>query len=263
MPRQLIRWVCGVVCLVASAGCAAFPASTPTPTPELSARDIAARSAQRMDAAKSLHFLIQLTGALAYIDSPPLTALKQVEGDLVRPADVKAMVKLSSFGIVTQLGLIRYGTEVFVTNPLNQRWEELPPEWGWYINPGLIFDPKSGVTAVLPTLDLTKVGLEPIEGRPQYHLQTTAEGDYLKAWTMGMIYQGAVKVDVWIDVDTFVMSRATLVQLASDPTDPTVWHIDLSAVDQPVKIERPPTVEAAQPGPTSSAPPDATGDGHS
>jgi hypothetical protein len=208
-----------------------------------------------MEAVQSLHFLIQLTGALAYIDSPPLTALKEVEGDLVRPADVKALVKLSSFGVVTQLGLIRYGTDVYVTNPLNQRWEKLPPAWGWYVNPSLIFDAKSGVTAVLPTLDLTKVGVETIQERPHYHLQTTGEGDYLTAWTMGMIAKGTVKVDVWIDADTFLLSRATLMEIASDPADPTVWHIELSAVDQPVKIEPPPTPAAGQPGPTR--------DGHS
>ncbi len=193
-----------------------------------------------MLAVQSLHFSLQLTGALDYIDSPPTTALKEVEGDLVRPNDLRALVKLSSFGVITQFGLIRYGTDAYVTNPINQRWEKLPPEWGWYIDPTLPFDPEYGVPAILPTIDLDKVGVEEIEGRPHYHLSATAEGDYLAWWTMGMIPEGAAVVDVWIDSQTFLLRRVTLVETASDPDDPTLWHIQLSAFDQPVDIQPPP-----------------------
>jgi hypothetical protein len=90
---------------------------------------------------------------------------------------------------------------------------------------------------------LNKVGVEDIEGRPYYHLNTTAEGDYIAWWTLGMIPEGAVVVDVWIDAETFLLRRVTLVETASDPGNPTVWRIELSAFDQPVKVERPPTAD--------------------
>jgi lipoprotein LprG len=129
---------------------------------------------------------------------------------------------------------------MYVTNPINQRWEKLPPEWGWYIDPTLPFDPEYGVPAILPTLDLDKIGVEEIEGRPHYHLNASTEGDYLAWWTMGMIPEGGVIVDVWIDAETFLLRRVTMVETASDPDDPTRWHIQLSAFDQPVDIEPPP-----------------------
>ena len=193
-----------------------------------------------MLAVQSLHFSIRLTGDLDYIDSPPTIALKEVEGDLVRPDNLRAMVKTSSFGVVTQVGLIRYGSDLYVTNPINQRWEKLPPEWGWYIDPTLPFHPEYGVPAILPTIGMNKVGVEDIEGRPHYHLNTTAEGDYIAWWTLGMIPEGAVAVDVWIDAETFLLRRVTMVETASDADDPTVWHIELSAFDGPAKIEPPP-----------------------
>jgi hypothetical protein len=56
-----------------------------------------------------------------------------------------------------------------------------------------------------------------------------------------MISKGAVVVDVWIDAETFVLRRVTLLDKASDAANPSVWHIELSAFDQPVKIERLPT----------------------
>ena len=105
---------------------------TPTPTPNLSAEEIVNRSSQAMLAINTLHFTIDLTGSLDYIDRPPTTALKHVDGDLFRPDKVRGLVKVSSLGIVTEIGLISIKGQSYVTNPLNQRWEILPPEWGWY-----------------------------------------------------------------------------------------------------------------------------------
>lgn len=244
MTRRIVQRAIGVAVSAWLMGCTPLPFTPPpTPTPVLSAREVTTRSAGKMLAVQSLHFSIQLTGDLDYIDSPPTIALKEVEGDLVRPDNLRALVKTSSFGVVTEIGLIRYGTDVYVTNPINQQWEKLPPEWGWYIDPTLLFHPEYGVPAILPTLDMNKVGVEDIEGRPYYHLNTTAEGDYIAWWTLGMIPEGAVIVDVWIDAETFLLRRVTLVETVSDPDHPTVWHIELSAFDQPVKVERPPTAD--------------------
>jgi hypothetical protein len=221
LARQVIHRVASIVGAALLAGCSVFqPAPTPTPTPTLSAQEIASRSAGRMLAVQSLHFTIELTGALDYIDSPPTIALKSVDGDLVRPD--------------------KFQTDTYVTNPINQRWEKLPPEWGWYIDPTLLFHPEYGVPAVLPTIPLDKVGVEEVDGRLYYHLNATTQGDYIAWWTLGMIPEGAVVVDAWIDTETFILRRVTLVETASDPDDPTVWHIELSAIDEPVAIEPPP-----------------------
>ena len=206
MTRWIVQRAIGVAVSAWLMGCTPLPFTPPpTPTPVLSAREVTTRSAGKMLAVQSLHFSIQLTGDLDYIDSPPTIALKEVEGDLVRPDNLRALVKTSSFGVITEIGLIRYGTDVYVTNPINQQWEKLPPEWGWYIDPTLLFHPEYGVPAILPTLDMNKVGVEDIEGRSYYHLNTTAEGDYIAWWTLGMIPEGAVIVDVWIDAETFLL----------------------------------------------------------
>ena len=60
-----------------------------------------------------------------------------------------------------------------------RRWEKLPPEWGWYVDPSLPFHPEHGVPAILPTIDLNKAGVEDIDGRPYYHLNTTTQGEYI------------------------------------------------------------------------------------
>lgn len=213
---------------------------TPTPTPNLSAKEIAARSSQTMLELDTLHFVIDLTGSLAYIDNPPTTALKHVDGDLLRPDKVRGLVKVSSLGIVTEVGLISIKGQSYVTNPINQRWEQLPPEWGWYFDPRLPFDEEYGIPAVVPYIELEKVGVEQIDDNFYYHLVGVAQGEQITWWTAGLIKEDDVPVDLWIDTSTFLIYRVHLVELVSDPDRPTEWDITFSNFDQPLEIEAPP-----------------------
>lgn len=188
---------------------------------------------------KSVHFSINLSGGLAYIDRPPTTALKKVEGDLLRPDKVKAIVRISSLGIVSEIGLVSIEGNSYVTNPVNQRWELLPPEWGWYFDPRLPFDKKYGIPAVIPQVEMEKVGVEKIGGRILYHLGGIAQGEQITGWTAGLISAGDIPVDLWIDPETFFIHRVHLVELGSKPDNPTEWDITFSMFNQPVEIQAP------------------------
>lgn len=253
MPRtgsrvlsQASMLVLGVVVASGLTGCALFEASSalpPTPTVTLSAQEIATRSAQKMSEVKTLHFRVEFTGATEYADSMHTLALKEVEGDLARPGNLRSVIKMRALGMSTEVGVIRYDGDVYVTNPLNQRWGKLAPEDGPVFDPTLVFDAKAGVPAVLPTLELQKMGVEPFRERPHYHLQASAHGDYLNAWSVGLIPVGPVTLDVWVDCETFLLQQLIMTETASDPKDPTVWHIELSGFDQPVDIKPPPGVQ--------------------
>jgi hypothetical protein len=223
-------------------GCATAP-PPPTPTPALSAAEIVTRSSEKMMEVKTLHYTIDLSGVLDYIDRPPTTALKHVEGDLLRPDRVRGLVKVSSFGIVSEIGLISIEGDSYVTNPLNQRWEKLPPEWGWYFDPRLPFDETYGIPAVAPTIPMEKKGIEEIEGQNYYHLEGTTPAEPIMWWTAGMIREGEVPVSLWIETDTFLIARVRLVELASHAERPTTWDIRFSNYDAPLEIEPPPIGE--------------------
>lgn len=212
---------------------------TPTPTPSLDAKEIIDRSSRAMLAVSTLHFTIDLTGALDYIDRPPTTALKHVDGDLIRPDKVRGLVRVSSLGIVSEIGLISIEGHSYVTNPVNQRWQALPEEWGWYFDPSLPFDEKYGIPAVAPTIDLQKVGVEQIDDHVYYHLEGVAQAEQITWWTAGLIASGEVPISIWIDTETFLIHRVHLVELASDPERPTEWDITFSNFDQPLEIEAP------------------------
>ena len=191
----------------------------------------------------SLHFTIDVSGALDYIDRPPTTALKHVEGDLLRPDKIRGLVKVSSLGVVTEIGLISVAGNSYVTNPINQRWELLPPEWGWFFDPRRPFDQEHGIPGVIPLVPMQKVGVEEIEGQNHYHLAGVAQGEQINWWTAGMTEPGDTPVDVWIDTETFLIRRVRFVEPASDPERPTTWEITFSNYNQPLDIQTPPIAQ--------------------
>ncbi|MCB0207839.1 MAG: LppX_LprAFG lipoprotein [Anaerolineae bacterium] len=242
MREQILWSVLVPIMIVAISGCQAIGLGpTPTPTVSLPADEIVRRSSEAMLAVESLHFEIELTGKLAYIDRPPTTALKQVTGDLLRPDRVRGLVKVSSFGLISEIGLISVAGDSYVTNPVNQRWEALPPEWGWYFDPSLPFDETYGIPAVAPQIEFEKLAVETLDGAAVYQLEGIAQGRQITWWAAGLITDGDVPVTLWIDTETFLIHQVQMVELASDPKRPTTWRIRFTHYNQPLTIEIPPT----------------------
>ena len=259
-PQTLYRIVLSVVLLLAVISCnllrppaptptaSATPISTPTvqpdvaptPTPELTAREITSRSAERMLAIQSLHFSIEPSGAPValdpYIDSPIPIALTWVEGDMVRPDKMQAEIKVSALGFATDIGLIHYEGDTYMSNPLSGEWEALAAELGGMVNPSFLFDPDRGLPTLLPSMELKDLGVEDIQGQPAYHMNVADTGDL---HMLGGDADGSVSVDVWIDVRSFLLRQAVVTQPTTDSDQPTVWLIELSDFDQPVNIQPP------------------------
>ncbi len=217
---------------------AACTTASPTPTP--SPHEVAAAAGERMLDTQSAHFVIEISGQLVYLDSPPTVALKRAEGDLQRPDSVRAIVRIVSFGLVSELGIIGLGDEQYVTNPLNQQWEQLPPGQGWYFDPALLFDSEYGIEAVLEGTSWTFGPPEEIEGQPHYLLRGTLPGERLLYLTSGLIREGDVDVSIWVGQQDKYARRIQIMEPDSDPDDPTVWLITFSAFDEPVDIQPPP-----------------------
>jgi hypothetical protein len=186
----------------------------------------------------SLHFVIDLSGALTYLDTPPTLALKHVEGDVARPDRVRAMVRISSLGILSEVGIIGLGSEQYITNPLNQRWENVSSDQRWYFNPVLLFDPDHGIEAVLRETDWT-FGVSDGE-EDGYVLRGRVPGERLVYLTSGMITSGDVAVEILVGQDDLYVHRIEMVELESEPDDPTRWLIELSDFGKPVDITAPP-----------------------
>ena len=242
---SLVLLLVGAGFLIASCDAPVFgPLPTPTPTP--SPVEIAAQAGEQMLAIDSLHFVIEISGQLVYLDVPPTLALKRAEGDVVRPDRMRAVVKVFSFGMVSEVGIIGLGDEQYITNPLNQQWERLPPSQGWYFDPALLFDPEYGIEAILGEAAWTfgaggSADVEQdVEEQAHYILHGQLPGERLTRLTSGMIASGEVMVDIWVNRQDVRVDRIQIVELESNPENPTSWLIEFSAHDEAVNIQAPP-----------------------
>lgn len=214
------------------------PAPTPSPTPLPAA--VAHRAGVQMLSTRSLHFLMELEGKLVFLDNPPTMALKRAEGDVVRPDQVRAIVKISSFGLISELGIIGIGDDQYLTNPVSQEWEKLPPGVGWYFDPALIFDPDHGIEAILEDSEWSFGNEESIDGQSCYDLNGKLPGERIAPLASGMIGAGRVEVDIWVGQVDATVRRVQIIELESDPENPTQWLLEFSSFDEVDAIQPPP-----------------------
>lgn len=206
--------------------------------PQLETGEIAQKSAEAMSAIKSLHFTIDLTGALTYIDATKILALKHAEGDLAAPDRVRATIRTRTFGSTTEIEVVGIGTTQWARNPLSGRWESLPPEYGTF-DIGALFNAEYGLPGLLRQGTFTREADESIDGRAHYVLATRTDGQTLAPMTSGMITRGNVDVKLWIGGETLRLSQIVLTEIDTDAEEPTRWTITLTGFDEPVEIAPP------------------------
>jgi len=210
------------------------------PTPALTAAEILSRAAAAMARMRSVHFVLERSGAPEYLDAARTMMLRRVEGDVVYPDGLRGVVRVFSLGMVTDLRILRLGDRTWIALAGVERWEVLTPDRGVVMDPRVFFDPERGVPALMARAPLQAVGRESLEGEAVYRLEGELESGPLAEWSFGWI-SGRLQATVWVDAATFRIRRVRLVERDSDPQDPTVWQLTLSDFDRPVTLQPPGT----------------------
>ena len=205
------------------------PAPTPTPTPE----EWLARALAQWQQQESFHFLLALEGRTIPLDESGLLAFDEVEGDVVVPDRVQAETTIRTALGSLEAAFIAIGEEQWLTNPLNDQWEPLPPDFRADLR--LLFDPEVGISSLVSEVEtLTREADETINGRNSVHLNGTLPGEALGAFAPDM--PETVTVDLWVDAETAVIHRV----LITEPRDePVTWQFDFSEFDAMPSIEPP------------------------
>ncbi len=236
------NWLASQLVFLLLSGAACAAPTLPAPPP----RDLVNQAAQKLSSTQSLHFVIEFSGAPTFLDSQHAMTLRRVEGDLLRPDRMRASVKAALPGAYILIQAIGIGGDQYATNPLNGQWQKIPAEWGF--NPSVLFQPGSGLTALLADVqDLKTLPDETIENQRHYHISGQIAGEKVVPLTGWLIGGGTVHFEMWVGADDRYIRRLRLVDGSSPlnssggtPAPPAQWNADLSKFDVPVTIDPPP-----------------------
>jgi lipoprotein LprG len=212
------------------------PAPTPTPTPA----QLSAQISQAMLAVQSFHFAIGTSGKPIPTDETGAFTILNIEGDLRRPADVLATVKVRGAGSLIDIHTIALAGKQYLTNPITRQWQCAPV--GSLFNPAVLFDPSNGIEHLLQSefKDVTLVGTEDVDGQPNLHLRGTLAGPPLMIISANSIGHGTVQGDLWADAATLRITKIMLVDPATDAANPTALTLTFSGYDKAVDVREPP-----------------------
>ncbi len=220
-----------------------FAGCGPRKPAEIPPEEIIARAVERMKSLQGFHFLIDRSGAPAYLDEGEVYSFRRAEGDFVTPDKALAAVRVIAPGMVAEIQAVGIGDRYWETNFLTGNWEELPSGMG--LNPAVLFDPEVGLQPILQS-DLSDlkvlepVELEEIPGKLLYHLEGKILGDTLHAMSYGLIGPETMDVQLWIDPKTFDVNRVLIAHLQPGNTEATIWQVDFWNFDKVVDIVPPP-----------------------
>ena len=212
---------------------------TPVPVPP---EEIVKRSAGRMKGLSGFHFVIDRSGAPAFLDNEGTIAFRRAEGDFVSPDRAVAKVRVITPGLVAELSIVSIGIDYWETNLLTGEWEELPPNMGF--NPAVLFDPKIGFQPILES-DLINIKLvrnqelEETPGKLLYLLKGDLKGERLYEMSYGMIGPDQVSAQMWIAPDTFDLYRVVITDPPTVNDEATTWQVDFWNFGQAVTIVPP------------------------
>ena len=214
------------------------PASMGDPLPA-DADGLIATAAQAMGEVTSVRFAVERTGDPVYIDTVESIELDAVLGRFSAPSDADAIVTVTVDGnLVTELGAVALGSEIWLSNPITGEFEPLPPSYD--IDPSRFFDPTGGWQPLLA--GLTDRSLVSATG-DAYVVEGTAPRTELRRVTAGLVRADEVVVRLWLDPYTALVDRIEFSVV--DPQYGTSdWRIDLSDYGVPFTITAPEGVTA-------------------
>jgi len=198
--------------------------------PDLAPAVIVERSAEAMGNQTGFHFLIERTGAPAFLSEQQSISLRRVEGDFVAPDQARAAVRVIAPGVVLDVQAISLGGRYWETNPVSGLWQEFPSEQGF--NPAILFEPETGIPELLRAdlRQLVLVGVVELENLPGvklYEIEAMLDGERINRLSYGLIGPGTIDVRLWIEPDTFLLQRLSIEEPGTGEGEPTLWTVDL------------------------------------
>jgi lipoprotein LprG len=117
-----------------------------------SATDLLARARKTLDATKTLHFVLDSSGAPA-----TGTALVGGAGDMARPSSFRGTLKVLVSGNTVDLAVVSVGGRVYARLPFSTGYRVVDPATFGFGDPGALLDPRTGISQLLTAVRSPKL----------------------------------------------------------------------------------------------------------
>lgn len=209
--------------------------TTTTTEPPITADSVLSAAGAALAEVESLHFSITHEGAAVFIDADDIVAFDEADGRFQAPGSADALVGVTAGGLTTEIGAVAIDGEVWITNPLTNKWEVAPDAFRF--DPARIFSREVGLSVLL-TDGLSDTVLESREpdGQGRFHISAAVDPEQVATLTSGLV-KDVANLEIWIDAETSLLTETQFVVDTSDGA--TSWVLLLSDYGSEVSIVTP------------------------
>lgn len=202
-----------------------------------SADDLLAQAKKTLDAAKSLHFVLDSSGV-------PSTGTFLVggDGDIARPSSFEGTLKVSTSGTTLPLKVISVNGTVWAQLPFTQGYSVVDPKTFGFGDPGALLDPNTGISQLLVQAVNATLGSEKrVGGEVVRNVNAELPGDLVAKLLTSKDPSKAVQATFSIATDSGQLRRAQLTGPFFTAARPGTYTLQLSKFGAHVSITPPPS----------------------
>jgi len=195
-------------------------------------------SSQAMHDVTSVSFVVERTGEPLFVDGAKSLALDRIAGRFDVTGGAEALVTVTiDDNLVTDLGAVAVGADIWLSNPITGEFESLPP--GYNLDPRTFFDPVGGWAPLLR--DLQEPVLVDVDG-DRYVIDATATAVALSNVTAGLVDDEGTLLRLWVNPVSGLVTRLHF-EVQSPGRGISTWVIELSDYGVGFEIDIPAGVD--------------------
>jgi hypothetical protein len=156
------------------------------------------------------------------------------------PTDSDTTYKLKQQDITFSLQVVIVDDHVYVRLPFQPMREAPPADAATFPNMAKLFDPKTGLPALIPAGTNKKwIATEQLDGRTVDHVSTTYSPEQVKALLSALSSSGPVLANLWISSSDHLVRKAVLDGDFGDGGKEAAVEVDIANYNTPVLITSP------------------------
>ncbi len=201
---------------------------------DVDARDLLARSADRMEQVDSFAFEVEHENGSTQIVGG--IRMERAEGRVQGTERMQLEVEARFASTNIRTGIVILPGEGYLQNPITGRWERQDG-----IDISSLFDPATGVTGLMrAATDVEVVDREDADGVDSYVVESTVDSGNLQVFVGNAAPGNPVNARVWIGVEDLLVRQIEVVgPLAPNDASDILRRLTLSDFDEVVEITAP------------------------